>query len=78
METSVGFHISDFQRSDEVSPRGTLLVDGSLHTAPLTEQTPVPMPELVLINYQQRSYPAVTGRKRDRAKESERIFHFSY
>lgn len=38
-------------------------MNGSLHPALLTERTPVPMPELVLINYQQRPYPAATGKK---------------
>ena len=30
------------------------------------------MPELVLINYQQRPYPAATGKKRDREREREK------
>lgn len=68
---SARFEISGLERSDAVSPQGTLLVSGSLHTAPLTEQTPVPMPELVLINYQQRPYPAATGENRDTVKERE-------
>lgn len=61
---SARFHISSLYHSDAVSPQGTLLVDGPLHTPPLTERTPVFMPELVLINYQERTFPAATGKKR--------------
>lgn len=55
--------ISGFEHSNAVPPRGTLLVSGSLHTVTQTEQTPAPVPRLVLINYQQRLYPAAAGGK---------------
>lgn len=51
--------------ADAVPSHGTLLVNGSLLTTPLTELTPAPMPRLVLINYQQRPYPDAIGRKQD-------------
>lgn len=64
-EMSAGFqYFPSFYNSDAVSPLGTLLVDGSLHTPPLTEHTPAFMPELVLINYQESAYPAATGERR--------------
>lgn len=55
--------VSAFEHSDAVPPRGTLLVSGSLHTVTQTEQTPAPVPRFVLINYQQRLYPAAVGGK---------------
>lgn len=63
--------VSAFEHSDAVPPRGTLLVSGSLHTVTQTEQTPVPVPRLVLINYQQRLYPAAAGGK-PRVKRNRR------
>lgn len=66
--------VSAFEHSDAVPPRGTLLVSGSLHTVTQTEQTPVPVPRFVLINYQQRLYPAAVGGKQ-RIKERKRRRH---
>lgn len=63
-ETSRVLRISSPYHSDAAPPRGTLLVSGSLRTVTQTEQTPAPKPRHVLINYQQRLYPAATGGKR--------------
>lgn len=62
--------VSAFEHSDTVPPRGTLLVSGSLHSVTQTEQTPAPVPRLVLINYQQRLNPAAAGGKQ-RVKRME-------
>lgn len=71
--------ISAFEQFDAVPPCGTLLVSGSLHTVTQTEQTPAPVPRLVLINYQQRLYPAAAGGKqrvkRNRRECGIRFFH---
>lgn len=55
--------VSAVEHCDTVPPRGTLLVSGSLHTVTQTEQTSAPVPRIVLINYQQRLYPAAAGRQ---------------
>lgn len=55
------FKISVLQFCNVISPVGTLLVYGS---PPSAAKTPVLMPELVLINYQERPYLAATSKRK--------------